>query len=168
MTYSRTASLAYAQEALSRPPAARYVTRPAPVGELVWQCVVPAELCPTVNVLHRGGHWQRAKQAKQVHQLMLAQHGLRLRREPLPGRPVVHCIRFSSARPDAQTGWSKLPVDCLLTPRTTVLRNGKTRQRLGLGFVEDDSPEHIELHCWWEPGKPRAGFVLVQVYGGEK
>ncbi len=168
MTFSRPAALAFAQDALSAPPAARYVVRPKPAGELVWQCVVPAELCPTVNVGLRANHWKRAKNKRQLFAMMLAQNGLRVRWQALPGRPVVHCIRFTSVCPDAQTAWSKDVVDCLLTRKVTRLKNGNFRERQGLGFIEDDSPEHIDLHCWWEPGKPKAGFVLVRVYGGEE
>lgn len=168
MTFSIDDSLARAIVTLAHEPTAKYIVRPNPKGALIWQCVLPSELCVTVNVGFRAGQWARAKNKKRLLQMMFAQHGMRVRPEPLPGRPHVHCVRFTSKRPDRQTGWAKDVVDNLLTPKTTRLKGGKARQRVGLGFIEDDSDEHINLSCWWEPAPPKKGFVLLRVYGGEE
>lgn len=159
------ACLAYADDALSRPPARPWIRRAEPVGPLVWRCVVPAEWCKTLNVFARMNHHAANNLKKKILQHMLAQHGLRKRETPLEGRPFVRCIRFTSAPTDAQTGWSKAVVDCLIADFE---RNGrKQRQRHeGIGFLEDDRSELCDLQCHWEPGKRGQGFVLCEVYTG--
>lgn len=85
--------------------------------------------------------------------LMLVQH--RPRRQPLPGRPFVRCVRFSSVEPDKYADWAKLPVDRL------------TAKSRGLGFLRDDRPGDCEIHQGWEHAKNGQGFVLVEVWTGE-
>ena len=120
--------------------------------------VLPLELCKPFNRVGRAGTasagWLLGKVKSQAFSLMLAQNGGRIQRIPLTGRPQVICVRFSSAEPDHDSGWSKNPVD-----RLRVGHNG-------LGYIVDDKPRHIELFTRWEPSPPRRGAVLVEVWSG--
>lgn len=164
--FSRAAANEYATLALAYPPKRRFIERVEPVGELIAQFVVPSKLCLTTNQ-KVNLHWRRIHEAKKhIHGMMLAQHNFRIRSEPLPGRPQVLVTRFTSVRPDSGAGWEKMPIDCLLTPRVVVTKNG-TQRRLGLGFLEDDNDFHVDVHAWWESGPRNGGFVLLRVFGGE-
>lgn len=164
--FSRAASIDFATLALSYPPKRKFIARVEPVGELIAQFVLPAKLCLTTNQ-KVNLHWRRIHEAKKnIHGMMLAQFGFRPRKEVLPGRPQVLVTRFTSTRPDSGAGWEKMPVDCLLTSRVVVTKKGPQR-RLGLGFIEDDSDEHVAVHAWWESGPRDGGFVLLRVFGGE-
>lgn len=76
-------------------------------------------------------------------------------REPLPGRPQVLCCRLSSAEPDAYADWAKMAVDLLCVPAG--------RRKEGIGYLRDDRPRDTEVVQWWEPAKPKAGFVYIEV-----
>lgn len=152
MTFNIAACKRFAAYTLSRPPA-EFVERPEPKGLLVARYVLPLELCPTLNAFAEMPNWKRLKIKKQALLLMCVQHDLRL--PTIPGRPWAQAVRFSSRAPDEQSGWSKVMVD-RLTPR-----HG------GLGLIEDDRRNRLELHCRWEPAPPGAGFVLLDVHTGK-
>ena len=152
--FSVPASLRRARELLSQPPAEDWVSRPEPRGELVQAFALPLEMCPTTNATRHAPAWKLGKLKKALYQTMWAQAG-GYRREPLPGRPQVLCVRFTSRIVDACSDWAKFPVDILC------VRTLRARQRLG--FLVDDSPRHIELHQWSEPAPAGQGFCYVQI-----
>lgn len=158
-SFSVTRSLEYARDVLSRPPKWPHVVRGEPVGELVTRFVLPLELCPTSNVRMQSGfasqRWRLAQLKRATFSMMFAQLG-HTRREPLPGRPMVRCIRFSSTETDRTSDWSKNPVDRLCC--------GKN----GLRLLRDDKPSCADVRTWCEYAPPRFGFVMVDVWSGEE
>jgi hypothetical protein len=87
---------------------------------------------------------------------------LPVRRDPLPGRPMVRAIRFSSVEPDATASWFKTPIDVMLPPRK---RGAKFVA--GLGLLRDDRPSALELRSWWERVPKGRGFCVVELWSGE-
>lgn len=132
------------------------------VGPLVWDCVVPAEWCPPGNT-RDGLHWSTAHRLRErVRDVMRRQGGeLRGLTLPLPGRPVVVCVRYTPHRTDPRSNWDKFPVDMLQPQKVVVTRKGVRRSGL-LGVIADDSGEHIDLRAWWERSK--LGVVYVRVF----
>jgi hypothetical protein len=149
------ARLADALFALSQEPAQDHIERPALRGIAIARFVLPLRLCPPLNRLSRAGTasagWALGKMKREALGLMQVQLQGKLPKEPLPGRPQVLCVRFSSVEPDHESGWCKNPVDRL--------RVGK----MGLGFLVDDAPRFLELRTWWEPAKRSCGFVFVEL-----
>lgn len=150
-------------------------------GELIAQFFLPLTLAQPRN-RSRGlrQKWQWASDRKNVFDAM--QNGIMWHKSnapiPLPGRPVICCIRYSSTSPDSTSGWSKVPVDCLqpggvrITTSTVTAPDGKTHkiQRekpfKGLGIIASDSPQHAEVYEWWEPAKRGEGFCVIEVWSG--
>lgn len=154
------AAFELADRTLAAPPARPHIRRAKPQGALVARFVLPLELCQPEN---RGGHaqpWKFQRQRRDAFLLMLSQHG-QVETTPLQGRPMVRCIRFSSAESDPLAGWAKNPVDRLCPSKTTL-----RKQRLGLGLIRDDRGSAIDLVQWWEPAPPGQGCVLVEVWTG--
>jgi hypothetical protein len=149
-------SLAFADSVLASPPKFDHIERRAGIGRCVARWVLPLHLCPGVNVLAEMPNWKRAKIKEAALGLMWAQSGGKRAAEPLAGRPIVRCVRFSSVEPDDNNSHSKVPVD-----RLTV-KNG------GLGHLVDDKPRNMRLATWWEPAPPGNGCVLVEVWTGEE
>lgn len=158
MAFSIAANLRRAREILNAPPVLPHIERPEPIGELVAEFVLPLSMCQPFNRIGRAGTaaagYALGKLKKSTYLYMWQQAGGR-RLEPLPGRPHVLCCRFSSVEPDADSGWSKNPVDRL--------KVGKH----GLGIIVDDKPRLAKVSTWWEPAPQREGFVLVGVFTGE-
>jgi hypothetical protein len=153
--------LAFADRTLSAPPARSHIVRPVPRGDLVARFALPLELCRPQNRRDGAGPaWALAKTKAQLAQVMATQW-LRQRggiETPLTGRPQVLCLRFSSVEPDGYADWAKAAVD-ILTSR------GRGHR---LGIIVDDRPSCADVVQWWEPAKPGAGGVLVQVFRGEE
>ena len=134
-------------------PARAHIERPKRTGELVQLFVVPLELSPLFNKFGEMEGWRRQKIKDAATALMRSQMSEQ-RSAPLPGRPLICAIRFSSHECDPESGWTKVPVD-RLTPK-----HG------GLGFIEDDRGSKIQLRAWWEPAPPGKGFTLLEVWTG--
>lgn len=150
--FNVAAALARADLVLSLPPEHARIERRAGVGALVVRFVLPLRLCPGTNAYAELERWQRDKLKEAALVTMRAQQYRRP--APLPGRPMVRCVRFSVRAPDRESGWCKVPVDRLTT------KHG------GLGFISDDRDEAIDLRVWWEPVAPGRGLVLVEVWTG--
>lgn len=152
-----------AEDILSKPPALPHIIRPTPVGDLVQRFILPLACIPTQNSTRGKAGWAVAKLRKEVYTIMAMQldDWLKKRTEPLPGRPQVLCVRFSSSEPDKYNDGFKLAVDRL---RPTRMHAGKRVP--GLGLIVDDSPRHIDLHQWWEPVKRGDGFGMIEIYTG--
>ena len=140
---------------LAAPPAKPHIERSVPVGLLVARFVLPLELCLPLNRFAELKGYARKRIKDAATLLMLSQCRERPP-SPLPGRPDLRAVRFSSVEVDRDSGWCKVPVDRL------------TGAHGGLGLIEDDKPSKLNLACWWEPAPPKAGFVLVELYTGEK
>jgi hypothetical protein len=108
------------------------------------------EYAPLLNVFMRW-HWRkRLRMSRDLGILLLSQLGRRS--EPLAGRPQLLVTRYSSKRPDQDSAGSKLWLDALV----------------GLGWLKDDSPDHVEVLNHWEKASPGQGRVVVHVYSGEQ
>lgn len=144
---------------LARPPGDTS-ERVAAKGECVARFVLPLELCKPQNRKRaptKGAQFAEAKTRQNVFAQMRAQCSPPER--PLPGRPQVLCVRFSSEEPDKYSDWAKVPVDCLCQA------NGRGHERLGV--IVDDSPKRASIYQWWEKAKPGKGFVLIEVWTGD-
>jgi hypothetical protein len=171
---SQTECFAFAAASQLAPPRDKRTIRVEPVGNLVAQFVLPLAWCPPTNQRDGMSPLRLATIKKHVLARMLTQHHGCRRSGPLPGRPMVQVVRFSSAPGDIiDTGLSKIPVDRLTTkaPLTAAKKGQRRRpmpEKRGLGFLADDDSTHVDLRIWWEPAPPGKGFVWVRVFEGEK
>ena len=136
---------------LDAPPKHPHIVRVAPEGAFVTRFALPLELCQPQNRTRHAQPWKLAKLRSQCKLVMVAQWGRR-RTEPLTGRPMVRCIRFSSIEPDKYNDGFKIAVDRLVE----------------LHFIADDKPALCDLHQWWEYAPPRQGFGIVEVWTGRE
>lgn len=149
------ATLRAAGQVLSAEPVPSRVQRPERQGTLVQRFALPLDLCLPTNRTRHSNPGQHAKTKRAILNLLQVQARAFVRREPLPGRPQVLCLRVSSREPDKYADWAKMVVDALCVP--------KGRRKDGMGYLRDDSPKHADVHQWWEQGRPGAGFVYVEV-----
>jgi hypothetical protein len=128
----------------------------------MFECVIPAELCPPGNA-RDSMHWRDAHRIKKrLRSILNNRYIANLPGWPLPGRPIVHLIRFTPRRVDPRSNWDKFPVD-MLTPYREVPVKGKRPRRFGcLGIIADDSGDHIDLRAEWR--KSSLGVVYVRVF----
>lgn len=139
----------FARVTLAAPPKKAHIVRVAPVGELVARFILPLEVVKLSNPTRVAQKWMHAKAKQSAMTIMSAQ--FRERREaPLPGRPFVRCIRFSSNEPDKYADGFKVAVDRLVD----------------LKLIKDDRPSLCDLHQWWEYAPPKKGFGLIEVFTG--
>jgi len=151
--------LSRALQQLARPPHPRS-ERVESRGALVARFVLRLDHCRAPsNRMQVKQPWQYAQHKEAVWKWMRAQY--EQRDTPLPGRPLVRCIRFSVVAPDRLTQWSKVPVDKLCAPRKRA-----DRTITGLNFLTDDRPECADVVQWWEPAKRGEGCVLLEVWTG--
>jgi hypothetical protein len=156
---------------LSAPPAKSWIKRPEPHGPIIAQFVLPNEICKPTNTTRGAADWSQGAVKKRVLDAMLLQVG-RMRAFPLPGRPQIIAIRFSSSKPDPYADWGKVPVDMTRMWRDKRVKHpltGKTvvRKIRGLGFIAEDSGEHIELSQHWEPARQGQGFTYIEIRTGQ-
>ena len=148
--FSAHIALTRADEQLSRPPLQPHIERAKPVGQCRHRFALPLPICQPQNRTRHAQPWALGKMKAECLALMRAQMVSRPT-SPLPGRPMVLCVRFSSVEPDAFADWAKVPVDCLKK----------------LGIIVDDKPKAIDLQQSWEPAPPKAGFCLVEIWSGK-
>lgn len=132
-------------------------------GALVHRFVLPLELAQPQNRTRQGQQWALASLKAKVFKMLWLQHPT-VRPEPLPGRPMVRLVRFSTVEPDALADWGKMAVDCLCLPRPPKVPGG--RKKLGLGLLRDDAPRFVEIVTWWEKAKQGEGLALIEVWTG--
>lgn len=162
---------------LAEPPAQSHIERPAPsAGKLVGSWVLPLHLCPRLNALAEMPNWARQKIKDAALSTMLEQSGLRRAAHPLPGRPVVRVVRFSSVEPDEDASFTKVPVDRLCVGKRTKPKGmdpklweamPKNAGPVGLGWLRDDKPSVLARCVWWEPAPPGKGCVYVELWTGD-
>lgn len=153
--FNAAETMALAADVLSRPPAKSHIVRVQGRGRLVRRFALPIELCPTTNATRHAPKGQNARVKKDITTVMLVQTQGRVRMNPLPGRPMVIGIRFSSRQPDAYSDGFKMAIDRLMV--------GDHR----LGYLRDDSPDHCEIHQRWEKAPKGAGFAILEIWSGE-
>ena len=154
---TRAEMLAFVDRTLSAAPAQGHIVRPVSRGEVVARFVLPLELCKAQN--RRDGAkpgWVHAKSKGALYAAMRAQCARRA--TPLPGRPQVIAIRFSSVEPDRYADWAKAAVDILCV--------GTSRSSNRLGLLRDDRPKDADVHQHWEPARQGEGFVYIEVRSG--
>ena len=142
-------------EILSRPPAKAHITRTPGKGRCLLRLALPLELCPTTNGTRHGAPWKLAMLKSGLLTVMLVQLRGQRCASPLPGRPMLRCIRFSSSEPDAFSDGFKMAIDRLIV--------GKNR----IGYLRDDRPSDCEVVQWWEYAPPGKGFAVLEIWSGE-
>jgi len=125
-----------------------HVARVEPVGQLIERFFLPLSLVQPQNRTH-GKTWMLGKMKAECLVLMRAQLSTRPT-SPLPRRPQVLCVRFSTTEPDKYNDGFKVAVDRLKD----------------LGLIVDDSPRYIDLHQWWEKAPRGKGCGLIEVWSG--
>ncbi len=175
--FDHAAALAMTQAILAAPPAKAHIVRRDAVGALLLQMIFPLEDAPTGNMqlkMSRNAPWQYDKLKRRVLARMLRQAGGR-RREPLPGRPHIRAVVFSSGREDYDRGRTKVILDRLqcgrrVRPDEIPLEQWRklepTLPPLELGWLQDDTVDAIDLATWQEVAPRGKGCVLVEVYTG--
>lgn len=176
--------LAFADEVLSRPPARPWIERHEGRGELILRFALPLALAAPQNRSRHAQGWQLARERSAVLAAMAGQlvqqhagadgvcrsplawcrDGRAVRpmlRTPLPGRPQVRAVRFSSVFADDLANWAKVPIDVLRVPR---MRAGRVVP--GLGVITDDRPSALEVRAWCEGAPPGMGGVLLEAWTG--
>ncbi len=146
--------LAMATDVLSRPPAKPHIVRVPGQGRLLRRFALPLELCPTTNSTRHAPVWMLAKTKTDIWTVMITQTQGRTRNAPLPGRPMLRCIRFSSHEPDAYGDGFKMAIDRLMV--------GEKR----LGYLRDDRPSDCHIVQWWEKAPKRKGFAVLEIWTG--
>jgi hypothetical protein len=158
--FSVAASLRYAQEVLSRPPALPYLRRPEPRGELVARFAVPTELCPPGNATRHGKGFKLGDIKETLWSMLAIQNRGPRRLPPLEGRPQVLCMRLSAVESDPYCDWAKFPVDMLCAP-TLRIRNHR------LNLIAGDRLKEADTWQWWEPSPKARECVYIEVRTGE-
>lgn len=148
--------LKIARQRLATPPPER-LRRPEFTGDIVAEFIIPLEMCKPTNRTRGASGWSLGKTKKTLRNLMALQ--ARPRQEPLPGRPQVNAVRFSSVEPDKYADWGKSAIDVLCKPTK--------RAPNRLNIITDDAPKHTDVNQWWETAPPKQGFVYLQVRTGE-
>lgn len=159
--------LARADVILKDPPTRAHVVRVKPSGSLVARFALPLELCEPQNRKRGAPTWALAKTREAILGLLTMQLAPRLPSAPLPGRPMVQCIRFSARAPDAFADSFKTAVDCLTKSRIRK-HKGVPRKIAGVGLIVDDRPEVCDVLQRWEYAPSGEGFCLIAVYTGEE
>jgi hypothetical protein len=150
--------LEIAERKLSVPPTLSRIERPEFHGDVVARFVLELADCKPQNRKRHEHPFVAVKRMKALRKTMFIQCSPW--RCPLPGRPQVLCVRFSSTEADKYADWAKEAVD--------VLQVKMARAQVGrLGIIVDDSPAHCDLQQWWEPEKPLHGFVYIEVRTGK-
>lgn len=173
-------ALRRADETFEGPPPRGQMPRVQGRGQLVQRFVLPLALCPTTNTLismlkTRAKPGRRffspAAQARaleeKVFRMMFVQS--RVRAVPLPGRPLVRIVRFSSVEPDEGADGMKLCRDLLRMPKPPewdARRGRPTTGRKGFGFLVDDAQVYVETVRWWEYAPPGKGFGYLDIWTG--
>lgn len=155
VSFDWRAVLAQAADVLSRPPAKAHIVRTPGVGRLVRRFALPPELCPTTNATRYAPKGWAARIKADITTVMKVQTQGRIRRAPLPGRPMVIGIRFSRRAPDKYSDGFKMAIDRLM--------GGDGR----LGYLRDDSPDHCEVVQRWELAPVGQGFAVLEIWSGE-
>jgi hypothetical protein len=155
-----------AERILMDPPARQHIVRVRPDGELVVRFALPLELCEPQNRRRGAPGWAMAQKREDILQLFAVQLRHQLPLNPLPGRPIVQCVRFSARAPDAFADSFKLAVDCLSPSRVRRFK-GVPRKIPGIGLIVDDRPEVCDVRQRWEYAAAKTGFAVVEVWTGK-
>lgn len=102
------------------------------------------EPTPLLNVMLRKHYRVRTESKRKTARLIAATIPGQIPPEPFQ-KARVTIRRYSSGVPDRDNlvGSVKDLCDCLTTP--SLMKNGKVRNKFGLGLIVDDAPAHCEL-----------------------
>lgn len=164
--FDARSALNRATQILMDPPARSHIVRVSPDGDLVARFALPLDLCEPQNRRRGAPGWAMAQKRARILHLMAAQLHHERRGQPLDGRPIVQCIRFSSREPDAFADSFKLAVDCL-SPSRVRMHKGVPRKIPGMGLIVDDRPEACLVLQSWEYVPRGSGFCVIQVFTGK-
>jgi hypothetical protein len=176
--FDAQASLEMALAILAAPPKRDTITRRDPAGDIVARWVLPLECAPTGNALMKKaayGGWCLSAAKSRVRKLMLEQSGGKRAAAPLPGRPHVRVVIFSSGAEDYDQGRTKFIVDRLQPGKKQKPKKmakhvwDAIRAKappVDLNWITNDTREAIDLASWQEPAPPKKGCVLVELYTG--
>lgn len=156
-----------ATQILMDPPARSHIVRVRPEGELVVRFALPLELCEPQNLRRKAPSWVLGEKRESILRMLAIQLRHQLPAVPLPGRPVVQCIRFSARAPDAFADSFKLAVDCL-SPSRFRRYKGIPRKIPGIGLIVDDRPEVCDVRQRWEYAPAKTGFCVIEIWSGER
>lgn len=163
-------------------PCAYHLPRVPGRGRLVHRFVLALDLCKTTNALISMMQ-AKPKTGKQkftpamkskaleekVYRMMWLQHP-NVRNAPLPGRPMLRIVRFSSVESDEGADGMKLARDLLRIPRAPAWSDRHRRicgGRKGFGFLIDDAPRFVETVRWGEKVAPGKGFGMLEIWTGD-
>lgn len=155
-------------------------------GNLVHRFVLPLELCKTTNSLismlvggsrmpprpgqrQFTGAAQMAALEKKIWDMMYLQHPF-VRADPLPGRPMLRIVRFSSKEHDEAADGTKLARDLLrrpIPPKWDEKKRELKPGRKGFGFLVDDAQQFVETVRFWEKVSPGNGLGLIEIWSGQ-
>ena len=152
--FNAAEAMAMAADVLSRPPAKAHIVRTVGRGRLVRRFALPLELCPTTNATRHAPMGQNARIKEDITRVMKAQTGGRVRNAPLPGRPQIIGIRFSSRQPDKYSDGFKLAIDRLM--------RGEER----MGYLRDDNEDACDIVQRWERTPKGIGFAILEIWSG--
>jgi len=164
----------------------RLPIRTEPTGILVATFVLALDVVKPRNRVRKEAAWMAKADRDRLYQAMRGQMLLPINwranalHTPLPGRPFVACIRYSSTEPDSTASWGKVAVDCLQPGGIRHLKQTKRHPQYnrmhtidrvirysGLGIIETDSPKHCDVVEWWEPARRGDGFNVIEVWTGD-
>jgi hypothetical protein len=164
-SFDYTDALLRATAILLLPPKKAHIDRREPEGRLVVRLALPLELCLPQNRKKGLPKFMFAQIRAGILQLYGAQLNHQLPIRPLPGRPVVQCIRFSSSQPDAGADSFKTAID-VLTPSRVRKANGVPHKVPGIGLIADDNPDACDARQRWEYAPPGQSMAIVEVWTG--
>ena len=148
------------------PPKYAWIARPEPPGRLVARFVLPLSICRNRNAATVPG-WQKAKDRQAILDALKAQLRIQARWRtlalPLPGRPHIRAVRFSSVEADPSSDGAKVPIDCLCPMRE---RAGRTI--VGLGLIAGDRGSQVTRDEHWEPAPRGKGCLLLEIWDGSE
>lgn len=123
-------------------------------------------LFPTLNETSRMAHYsiKRVKQLwlKHLHNIMMVK-GYRPK-EPFK-KAHIDIVRYSNKEPDYDNmvGGCKYLIDLFTTPQ--LQEHGHVKNKYGLGFIVDDSPEHLTASYRWEKCNPLNKKTVITIKG---
>lgn len=127
----------------------RFIQRALPEGSLVARFVFATDWCPRYNELLKKHFGTKSTLGAKVRRALTSQG---CPSGPLPGRPLVRFVRFSTIRPDRDSSWTKVPLDELVNAK----------------LIKNDDELSIDLRAWWEPAPRNRQCVYVDIWTGKE
>jgi hypothetical protein len=162
----------FVQKRLSEPPRSEFSRRVEQRGILVAPFILDLKLSQSQNQHRRARAWKRHADRKKILDEMAKQWLVYAKTAdfrnfvratwvlPLPGRPQVNAVRFTTRMTDQYANFAKEAIDCLGPSRD--LKWGH-----GLGIIAGDASHQIEENQWCElVRRSEPAFVYLEVRSG--